>query len=134
MKYTTKQAKKHGKLVISLFSTYLKSFALVENYLRKTLFFHAFASMAQNVPEHMQIAVFSIKQIQLTVANIEAKHTTNQEKLQKSLEKNELQNIILSLDSFQSLYQNQNFLSTSTVISRFLPFRKKMCQNAGNLQ
>ena len=78
--------------------------------------------MAQNVPEHMQIAVFSIKQIQLTIANIKAKHTKNQEKLQKSLEKNELQNIYLSWDSFQSLYQNQNFLSQSAVISRFFPF------------
>ena len=67
------------------------------------VYFHAFPSTAQNVPKHMQNAVFSIKSIQLTIANITAKHTKNHEKLQKSSEKNELQNICLSWDSFQSI-------------------------------
>ena len=70
-------------LTFECFSTCLKALRIVENYHQKRCFCKFFAFTAQNVPKHMQNAVFSPKSIWLTIQNITVKHTENHEKQQK---------------------------------------------------
>ena len=94
---------------LDYFSTCFKTFTVAKNYYQKRWFCTVFTSWAQNVPKHMQNAVFSpninVLQIwqQNTLQNI--KHTAKWG-IKKKLH-----------ERFQSIYKNQNLLPKSINMS-----------------
>ena len=92
------------------------------------MFLHFFDFNEENVRIHMENAV-----LQLTIANIKAKHAENNEILCKNAKKERRKYMCLQGEVPKHLTKSK-FLTKKRYFSRLLAFRHKMCQNACKLK